>query len=51
VTHDVRERWVKLTFHLREGVDSHWKDLVMAVPPAVAGRFSGTSVEFQPPSN
>lgn len=37
---------LQLIFHLREAVDSRWKDLLMSVLRSIGGRFRGTSIEF-----
>jgi hypothetical protein len=35
-----------LTFHVRQGVDSHWKYLIMAVLRSIGNRFPAISTEF-----
>ena len=37
---------LKMTFHIRQDVDSHWKDLLMAVLRSLGKRCSGISIEF-----
>lgn len=37
---------LKLTFHVRQDVDSHWKDLLMTVLRSLNKSFAGISVEF-----
>lgn len=37
---------LEITFHIRQDVDSHWKDLVMAVLRSLNKSFSGISIEF-----
>ena len=44
--HDEPNKTLRLTFHAREGVDSRWKDLLMAVLRALGKRFAGITVEF-----
>src|SRR5207245_6093981 len=37
---------LSLTFHARQGVDSHWKFLIATVLRSIGNRFAGISVEF-----
>jgi len=37
---------LKLTFHTRQGVDSHWKFLISTVLRSIGNRFTDISVEF-----
>jgi len=37
---------LRLTFHTRQGVDSHWKFLIATVLRSIGNRFAGVSVEF-----
>jgi hypothetical protein len=44
--HDELNSRLKVTFRVRQDVDSRWKDLVMAVLRSIGNRFSGISIEF-----
>jgi hypothetical protein len=46
LTHDEPHNRVRLTFHARKDVDSHWKGLLMAVLRSIGNRVIGISVEF-----
>jgi hypothetical protein len=37
---------IQMTFHARQGVDSHWKGLLMAVLRSIGKSAPGISVEF-----
>jgi hypothetical protein len=41
---------LEIVFHVRQDVDSHWKDLVMAILRSLNKSFADISIEFPPRS-